>query len=174
MNFTELISIEIESAFKATEGLIKKLDKDKLGWKPTSGNNWMTNGQLLKHISEACGAGFKGFVTGDWGFPADFDPSKMSEEDMLPPAEKLPTLSSVDEALKELAADKTLAYEMLKTAGEDNLHHKMVSPPWNPVKMPLGFYLLQMVAHLNSHKSQLFYYLKLQGKSVNTGDLWGM
>jgi len=40
--------------------------------------------------------------------------------------------------------------------------------------MVLGHHLLQMVEHLNSHKSQLFYYLKMQGKPVNTGDLWGM
>jgi hypothetical protein len=28
--------------------------------------------------------------------------------------------------------------------------------------------------HLAQHKGQLFYYLKLQGKPVNTTDLWGM
>jgi hypothetical protein len=31
-----------------------------------------------------------------------------------------------------------------------------------------------MVTHLDVHKSQLFYYLKLQGKPVNTAHLWGM
>jgi hypothetical protein len=31
-----------------------------------------------------------------------------------------------------------------------------------------------MLGHLTQHKGQLFYYLKLQGKPVNTGDLWGM
>jgi hypothetical protein len=31
-----------------------------------------------------------------------------------------------------------------------------------------------MVGHLNQHKGQLFYYLKLQGKDVNTMHLWGM
>jgi hypothetical protein len=31
--------------------------------------------------------------------------------------------------------------------------------------------LLQMVDHLKQHKGQLFYYLKLQGKILNTGDL---
>jgi hypothetical protein len=30
-----------------------------------------------------------------------------------------------------------------------------------------------MTQHLERHKSQLFYYLKLQGKKVNTVDLWG-
>jgi hypothetical protein len=31
-----------------------------------------------------------------------------------------------------------------------------------------------MIDHLKAHKSQLFYDLKLQGKPVNTGHLWGM
>ncbi len=30
-----------------------------------------------------------------------------------------------------------------------------------------------MIEHLKQHKGQLFYYLKLQGKPVNTSDLWG-
>jgi hypothetical protein len=33
--------------------------------------------------------------------------------------------------------------------------------------------LLRMIAHLAPHKGQLFYYLKLVGKDVKTGDLWG-
>jgi len=30
-----------------------------------------------------------------------------------------------------------------------------------------------MVQHLDRHKSQLFYYLKLQGVPMGTADLWG-
>jgi len=30
------------------------------------------------------------------------------------------------------------------------------------------------VNHLLSHKGQLFYYLKLQGREVNTMHLWGV
>jgi hypothetical protein len=40
--------------------------------------------------------------------------------------------------------------------------------------MTLGPRLAQMVDHLVLHKAQLFYYLKLQGKPVHTGHLWGM
>jgi hypothetical protein len=31
-----------------------------------------------------------------------------------------------------------------------------------------------MLAHLAQHKGQLFYYLKLMGRPVHTGHLWGM
>jgi uncharacterized damage-inducible protein DinB len=40
--------------------------------------------------------------------------------------------------------------------------------------MILGHRLLSMVLHITQHKGQLFYYLKLMGKPVNTSDLWGM
>jgi hypothetical protein len=33
---------------------------------------------------------------------------------------------------------------------------------------------LHGIHHLQQHKGQLFYYLKLQGKPVNTEHLWGM
>jgi uncharacterized damage-inducible protein DinB len=168
MNWTKLLETEIESTYGATEGLIKLVDKDKLSWKPATGNNWMTTGQLLQHITEACGMCCKGFVTGDWGMPADAPP-----EDMLPAAEKLPTVKSVKEALDKLAADKKVAVEMVKKVGEKDLAAKSVAAPWDPTPHPLGRQLLHMVGHLNQHKGQLFYYLKLQGKPVNTMNLWG-
>jgi len=174
MNWTELIKGEIEHTYKATDGLFGLVDDDKLNWKPATGSNWMTTGQLLMHISSACGSGCRGFVTGDWGMPADFDASKMKPEDMLPPAEKLPTLNSVAEARKLLQADKQTALEMVAKAGESDLASKPAPAPWDPRPMNLGYRLFSMVDHLNQHKGQLFYYLKLQGKPVNTGHLWGM
>jgi hypothetical protein len=93
---------------------------------------------------------------------------------MLPPAEKLPTVGSVAEAKKLLAEDKQVALDMLAKCNEDKLANETASAPWDPTEMILGHRLLQMVGHLNQHKGQLFYYLKLQGKPVNTGHLWGM
>jgi hypothetical protein len=73
-----------------------------------------------------------------------------------------------------LVRDKALALEMIDKAGENDLANKEVAAPWaTGVLRPLGRHLLQMVRHLDRHKSQLFYYLKLQGKSVTTPDLWG-
>ena len=63
---------------------------------------------------------------------------------------------------------------MIEHAGEDALANKQTAAPWEPEKKAaLGRFMLMMIRHLDSHKSQLFYYLKLQGKPVNTGDLWG-
>lgn len=174
MNWTDMIENGIEYTYRVTETLMDKVDGDRLDWKPAMGTNWMTTGQLLMHCSNACGAPMKGFVTGDWGFPEGFDPSQMPPEAMLPPAEQLPTVSSVAEAKKLLAEDKQLALEMLARCSEDDLENKPAPAPWDPCVMCLGQRLLQMIHHLSSHKSQLFYYLKLQGKPVNTHDLWGV
>ena len=78
MNWSELLKREIESTYKATEGLLDLVDNNKLGWKPGTGSNWMTMGQVLMHLTIACGAPMQGFVTGDWGIPEDFDLSDMS------------------------------------------------------------------------------------------------
>jgi hypothetical protein len=75
---------------------------------------------------------------------------------------------------KGLAADKQIALEMIAKAGEKNLASQMVAAPWNPLPRALGPQLLEMVGHLNNHKGQLYYYLKLQGKQVHTGHLYGM
>ena len=174
MNWTELLKAEIETTYNVTEKLLDLVDDDKLDWKPSTGSNWMTTGQLLMHITTSCGACFKGFVAGDWGIPEGVDVSDMPPEDMLPSAEKLPTIASVSETKKLLAEDKAVAYDMLAKCSEDDLANKATNAPWSPDSMILGYRLLQMVDHLNQHKGQLFYYLKLQDKQVDTESLWGV
>jgi hypothetical protein len=174
MNWTGLLKAQIESTYRATEGILALVDDENLDWRPETGHNWMSTAQLLKHIPTACGACMKGFVTGDWGMPGGEDVSEMSADEMLPPADKLPKAKSVAESRKELAADKKLALEMVAKAGEKSLASQMVAAPWNPTPRPLGQQLLEMVGHLAQHKGQLFYYLKLQGKPVHTGTLYGM
>jgi uncharacterized damage-inducible protein DinB len=165
---------EIENAYTTTAKLLDKVDPDGLDWKPENGSNWMTVGQLLKHITEACGAGCRGFVTGDWGLPPGVKVEDLAPEEMLPPAEKLPTIESVDEARRLLSKDKSLALRMIEQAGEDQLANRSQPVPWDPgIEFVLGRHLLQMIKHLERHSAQLFYYLKLQGKPVNTTDLWG-
>lgn len=170
MNWTELLKREIDSAYTVTDKLLAMVNDDDLGWKPSTGTNWMTTGQLLKHISEGCGLAFRAFITGDWGLPEGADPSEVMH---LPPAEKLPTSESVAEAKRLLQQDKGLALEMLAACNEQRLACENAPAPWDPAGTVLGHRLLQMVEHLKQHKGQLFYYLKLQGKPVNTAHLWG-
>ncbi len=173
MNWTNLLEREIEVAYRATEKLFDRVDDDTLDWKPATGGNWMTTGQLLKHITEACGGAFRGFVTGDWGLPDGTDLSELSPEEMLPPAEAMPAIGSVAEAKRALSDDRRLALATLAKLTAQDLE-KPTPAPWDPTELLLGHRLLQMVEHLKQHKAQLFYYLKLQGEPVNTGDLWGM
>jgi hypothetical protein len=42
-------------------------------------------------------------------------------EEMMPPAEKLPTVESVEQAKELLAADKAVALQMIDQAGESDL-----------------------------------------------------
>lgn len=174
MNWTQLLKSEIERTYTTTSGLMDRVDPDGLDWKPQSGGNWMTVGQLLRHITNACGAGCRGFVTGDWGLPPGVKLEELSAEEMLPPAETMPGIEGVAEARKLLSEDKAIALQMIDQAGENALATRVMAAPWAPgIAFALGWHLLQMVRHLDQHKGQLFYYLKLQGKPVNTANLWG-
>ena len=173
MAWMELLKSQVESVYSAAEGLVGMVNDDELGWKPQTGENWMTMGQLLKHLTDACGSACKGFVTGDWGMPEGADMSELPPEEMLPPAEKFPTIDSVADTKRLLAEDKAVALAMIEQSGEEDLAGKKVSAPWDPREKALGKQLLTMIGHLEQHKAQLFYYLKLQGKPVDTGHLWG-
>jgi len=168
MHWRHLLRQELDYAYLVADKMMALVDDDALDWKPETGQNWMTVAQLLHHMTDACGFCFKGFVTGEWGIPPDLD-----ENDMLPSADKMPAVDDVRQARDLLTKDKQLALDMLAKVTDHDLEGKMVSAPWNPTALPLGVQLKQMVDHLNSHRHQLFYYLKLQGKPVHTGTLWG-
>ena len=63
---------------------------------------------------------------------------------------------------------------LIGDAGEEALDGRTMPAPWDPTERPLGEHFLGMIDHLAQHKGQLFYYLKLQGKSVNTWTLYGL
>ena len=169
MNWTEFLQGEADAIYGAALGLMDLVDEDQLDWRPESGDNWMSTGQLLHHLTEACGHCCRCFLTGDWGMPED-----MSEEDMLPPADRLPTTESVAAARAGLEADRATFDACVAEAGEERLGTEMHAAPWNPQERPLGLQFKHMLGHLEQHKGQLFYYLKLQGKPVHTGTLYGM
>ena len=162
MDWTALIKSEIEDAYRATDGLMGLVDEDKLDWAPETGENWMPTRALLRHLADACGWCMENFVEDRW--------QTVMEGGGAPPSAEV---ASVAEAKAELAKDKARALGALEAAG-DALGTKQMAAPWDPTQRPLGQHLLQMVGHLNQHKAQLFYYLKLQGKPVNTFTLWGI
>lgn len=171
MTLNEILKEDAEGVYHAAEGLFRLVDDSELGWKPATGKNWMTVGQLLKHCTDACGKTVKGFATGDWGMPADVSPEDVPQEEMMPRAEKMQSVSSVDEALRLLAEDKSLAMKIFSEVSEDRLN-ELSAAPWGGPERTLYQHLNEMIWHLGQHKGQLFYYLKLQGKDVNTMNLW--
>ena len=175
MNWTELLTNELEDLYRVTDALFEVADDEALDWKPATGENWMTTGQLLMHTATSNGPGFKGFVTGDWSMPEGMSLEDMEPDEMLPAAEKMPTVESVAQARELLAADREQAFDVLHRVSEEDLSERELAAPWNPGEsFALGRHLLHSIRHTLQHKGQLFYYLKLQGKPVNTGHLWGM
>lgn len=172
MALLAILEQETEGTFAATEKLFRRVDQATLGWKPATGENWMTVGQLLMHSAGSCGSSFKGMLTGDWGLPDGVKFEDIKPEDMLPPASKLPTVESVDQALALLKQDRELALKCLREADEARLLSNRFPAPWGGPPLTLFQQLSHMIGHLEQHKGQLFYYLKLMGQNVNTGDLY--
>ena len=170
MTLTEVLLAEAEANYAITESLFRRVADDELPWTPATGQSWMTVGQLLMHCASfGCGKAIQGFVTGDWGSGGE----DAGTQEHVPPAAALPSVASIREALELLAADRRLALGCIRAAGEANLLGRDVGAPWGGPEVSLFQQLLRMVAHLAQHKGQLFYYLKLMGKDVNTRDLWG-
>jgi len=173
MSLVKVLSQEMENNYEITKKLFQLVEPGQLCWKPQTGSNWMTVGQLLMHCSSACGVAVRAFVNGDWGLPEGVDIKDIPPEEMLPPAEKLPTVESVDQALRLLAEDREVGIATLNGLNEAELLQKRFSAPWGGLEFTLFQHILHMINHLAQHKAQLFYYLKLLGKDVKTGDLWG-
>jgi uncharacterized damage-inducible protein DinB len=156
-----------DQVYKATIGLMKMAPPDKLNWKPKETGNWLTLGQLLQHLSDSTGAPMKMFITGEW-------PQMPEGTEMIPPAEKMPTTSSVDAALKTIEADRAVMHEQLERLPDAEFRTRLTAAPWAPMQLPLWVWLLQMVEHQLNHKMMLFTYLKLLGIKVGTAELYGM
>jgi len=175
MQWTQLLPNMMEESFTTADKLMSLVSDDELNWKPETGNNWMTVSQVLNHMTNSCGFCCNGFATGEWGMPEGSNDSEQEHTDMLPPAEALPTVDSVASARELLAQDRKMALAVVEEAGEDRLESEMSAAPWEPDNSRnLGLHCMGMIQHLDSHRHQLFYYLKLMGKDVNTMTLWGM
>ncbi len=173
MTMIEILSQDAEGMYDVTEALFRRVEPGMLGWKPETGENWMTVGQLLKHCADACGPAVRGFLTGDWGLPEGMRFEDLTPEQMLPPAPALPSVASVEEALQLLARDRELTAAQLCTADATRLLAERCAAPWGGREITLFQHLANMIGHLGQHKGQLFYYLKLMGQKVDTADLWG-
>lgn len=169
----QILLDETQNIYGITGKLFKKVTNDDLVWKPASGTNWMTTGQLLMHCANfGCGKAVRGFVRGDWGL-AENDTENIDVKQHVPPVSVLPAVQCVKEACYLLEQDKILAVSCINEVKEEELLTKKTIAPWGGPKNTLFQHLMLMIAHLVQHKGQLFYYLKLMGRDVNTQDLWG-
>lgn len=174
MKWKELLSDEITYTYGVSDHLISLVRDEELDWKPDHGSNWMSLGQLLMHMTDACGSTFEGLINGAWDIREEYAVNEMDVQQIFPHADTLPSVNSVNDARKLLSEDRKLALKSLKKCTEEELAGKYAPAPWTRHPMILGQRLLHMVYHLDQHKGQLYYYLKLTGRSVSTCDLYGM
>ena len=169
MTLTQVLLDEAETTYAVVERLVRRVEDRELSWKPSEGRDWMTVGQLLMHCASfGCGKAVQGFVSGEWPIEAQREQADVH----VPPAASLPAASSVQEALDLLTEDRRVTLRSIAAAGESNLLSRRITAPWGGRELPLFQQLLEMIKHLAQHKGQLFYYLKLMGRTVDSRDLW--
>ncbi len=174
MTLKDVLLHEAERTYAVTEKLFRRVADAEFSWTPATGKNWMTVGQLLMHCASfGCGKAIQGFVRRDWGLPEGCRLEDLDPEQHVPPLAELPSVESVEQALELLARDRNLALSCIAEVDETELLTEIFAAPWGSGEASLFQHLLGMISHLNQHKGQLFYYLKLMGEDVNTSDLWG-
>ena len=140
--------------------LIRMAPKDKLNWKPTD-KSW-TLGQLLHHCS---------------GTPSVFqrviDNSWPSREEMNQSMTNSLSVQQKDgeTAAKDFESAVNKVVEKLGQITETDYNNKPASTPWG-ITGSLGKVLQGAADHQNTHKTELYIYLKLLGLPVNTGTLY--
>ena len=168
MNWRPYLEERLNRTYRVVDDLVDLLTEDDLDWKPATGSNWMTVGQLLEHLAGCGGITFHYLADGK----AATRPEGPAGE--LPLAGALPSVKSLAEGRSRIAADRYAALAALAALSDDDLEDRPCPLWWDPREVSLGHRLSEMVDHLVQHKGQLFYYLKLMGRNVDTSLLWGM
>jgi uncharacterized damage-inducible protein DinB len=163
-----------ETTYAVTDKLFRRVTDDDLSWKPSTGKNWMNIGQLLMHCASfGCGKAIQDFVKGDWSIPEEVVLKDLNADQHVPPVAMLPSVNSVNQALELLENDRNLTLRCIEETEEAQLLAGKITAPWGGPESSLFQHLSLMIVHLDQHKGQLFYYLKLMGNDINTSDLWG-
>jgi len=174
MTLKYILLEEAKTTYAITDKLFRRVTDGDLSWKPATGKNWMTMGQLLMHCASfGCGKAIQGFIKGDWGIPEGVELKDLNASQHVPPVTMLLSVDSVKQALELLANDRNLALRCIEETEEAKLLAEKITAPWGGPEALLLQHLLLMIAHLTQHKGQLFYFLKLMGNDINTSDLWG-
>jgi len=168
MNWRPYLQERLDRTYRVVDDLVDLLATDDLDWKPATGSNWMTVGQLLEHLAGCGGRTFRYLSDGKAATRTDESAGE------LPLADALPSVKSLEEGRSRIAADRDAALAALAALSDEELEVRPCPLWWDPREVSLGQRLSEMVDHLVQHKGQLFYYLKLMGRRVDTSLLWGM
>jgi len=174
MTLRQVLLEQATTTYDTAGRLFARVSAADLPWKPATGENWMSVGQLLMHCAAfGCGRAVAGFVTGDWRPDGEVGSAEVDADVHQPPATSLPSVRSVAQAQALLAEDRRLTLLCLEEVDESALLGSSPPAPWGGPALSLFQQLSLMIWHLHQHKGQLFYYLKLMGRDVSTTDLWG-
>ena len=152
--------VEYDTELKPVLNLFNKAAATSLSYRPRA--DMMTTGQVIFHMSHGLAEAIKFAQTGEWSY---------SDGAALPALEEMPTVLSIEEAVTAIKEDRSKAEEILDTISEEDFQNKFVETPWG-MKGSFWRVAFMFLEHMKMHKMQLFLYLRIQGLSINTMDLY--
>ena len=153
-----------EGLYRASRVLIELTKDELLAFRPQEG--MMSIGQVIKHMVGCLGEGMDLGLKQDWPYTSD--------DEMLPSAEKMATITSAEQAVKDIDADWALCQKIFESITDGEFNQNKLEVPWMPFPMTVRQYMMQSAEHLSNHRMQLFTHLKLAGEKLHTGHLYGM
>lgn len=147
----------------AIAGLVRRAPADQLAWRPVDGA--LTLGQLLAHVAGSL-TDVVEMVLHPEAMPSEEEMAAMMDSSRWPSA-------TPDEALATIAEQKAKLPGLLAEVTDERWLTEQRALPWG-VRGSLGLCAMQGLEHAVSHRSQLFWYLKILGHPISTMELYGM
>ena len=161
-SLSRLILSKLEGQIEQTEHLLTLIPEDKLEWRPVPGS--MRICDLLGHLLD-CLAGFCATLYA-------IDPRRLAHFEQLRnlPVNHRCDVKEASERVRDYAASIREGFSIL--ADEDLTRH--IPTIFSPEGEAVMTILMDNFEHFVNHKYQLFFYLKLLGVDVGTGDLYSL
>ncbi|MFH2000122.1 MAG: DinB family protein [Planctomycetota bacterium] len=163
MNKTDFI-LDIRKTQAPLKAMVEMIPDDKLDWAPAKG--FMSVGQVLKHLSENWCV-IRMMITNEWPFSDAKEMEECMKLENMPACSKSEALEAMDKDLND-----AVAY-MEKEISDKDFFDRQVTAPWG-FSGAIWQAVMMIKDHQLNHKMQLHLYLKLLGKPVHTGTLYGM
>lgn len=151
----------VSDILQPTAPMFRLVPPEKIGWAPVEG--MFTCGQLMAHIAGAIEVYANGIVSGEWGFSSVRERLVMNRHTVQ---------LEVEPAVQHLEQFSQYFKERVGALTEEEFQNGIVACPQLNGPSPRWRVALFFADHHQTHRAELFMYLRMLGVRVHTGTLY--